>query len=397
MWKFPWRLTESLFFGFGLLLTGFLIEIFSPVEIIAPSFPYNLIALLLLAGILILCSVFFKKKPFIKWLSGINSAISSIVFFTSLTVLMGLIPQLPTDNKIIYNLGLNRITSTFPYAIMLIYFSVSLGLVTLRRLRPMNRTNLGFFFNHFGLWLVILAANLGSGDLQQLKMVVNEGQTEWRAVDENKKVVELPIAVELENFDIEEYNPKLLIFNNKTSELEMKPFLIDSSKNILNFKDYRIEIIKFHKYSSWFNNAFHPMIEIGNPSSAYLQIVRNKKIISEGWVSSSTFIQKQRDFQIDSAYTIVMTKPEPKRFFSELTVYAKNEESIKTTLEVNKPIRINGWTLYQLDYDNVKGKWSDYSVIQFVRDPWLPVVYVGIGLMIIGVFFIIIRGEKLKH
>ncbi|HBF88962.1 MAG TPA: hypothetical protein DDX39_10000 [Bacteroidales bacterium] len=397
MWKFPWKLSESLFFGFGLLLTGFLIEIVSRVEISAPAWPLNLIVILVFAFIIILCGIFLKNNPFIKWLSGINAAISAIVFFTGLTVLMGLIPQLPTDNKFISHLGLNRITSSFPYAILLIYFLTSLGFVTIKRLKPFNKKNLGFFFNHFGLWLVIISANLGTGDLQKLNMTVNENQTEWRAVDEYNQVIELPIAIELKDFDIEEFNPKLLIFNNQTSEIESKPYLIDTINNIFHLNDYEIAIEKFYKYSSWYNDSFHKMLEIGNPSSVFVKIKLAGNIITEGWISSETFIQRQRNLQIDSLYTIVMVAPEPKRYFSEITVYSDNDETIKTTLEVNKPLRINGWTLYQVSYDETKGKWSNYSIIQFVRDPWLPVVYIGIGFLIIGVFFIIIRGEKLKH
>jgi hypothetical protein len=61
MWKFTWKLNESLFFGFGLLLTGFLIEIISDVKISAPSFPNNMLLLIAFAILLILTHIFFVK------------------------------------------------------------------------------------------------------------------------------------------------------------------------------------------------------------------------------------------------------------------------------------------------------------------------------------------------
>ena len=40
--------------------------------------------------------------------------------------------------------------------------------------------------------------------------------------------------------------------------------------------------------------------------------------------------------------------------------------------------------IYQLSYDETKGKWSRMSVFELVRDPWLPIVYTGILMMIAG-------------
>ena len=49
--------------------------------------------------------------------------------------------------------------------------------------------------------------------------------------------------------------------------------------------------------------------------------------------------------------------------------------------------------MYQLSYDEKFGKWSKLSVIELVRDPWLPVVYTGIFMMIIGAVYLIFKGR----
>jgi cytochrome c biogenesis protein ResB len=64
-----------------------------------------------------------------------------------------------------------------------------------------------------------------------------------------------------------------------------------------------------------------------------------------------------------------------------------------TTIEVNRPFHIAGWTIYQLGYDTEMGRWSNLSVLELVRDPWLPVVYLGIFLMIAGAGFLFITGK----
>lgn len=68
----------------------------------------------------------------------------------------------------------------------------------------------------------------------------------------------------------------------------------------------------------------------------------------------------------------------------QVTVYTKDGKAINAEIEVNHPLSINGWKVYQLSYDEQMGKWSTLSVLELVRDPWLPVVYLGILLLAIG-------------
>ncbi len=74
----------------------------------------------------------------------------------------------------------------------------------------------------------------------------------------------------------------------------------------------------------------------------------------------------------------------PKRFASDITVYAKNGEAVRTVIEVNKPFRADGWKIYQYDYDEQMGSESEVSVLELVRDPWQPFVLAGILMMIAG-------------
>ena len=60
------------------------------------------------------------------------------------------------------------------------------------------------------------------------------------------------------------------------------------------------------------------------------------------------------------------------------------KQTKEACIEVNKPLSIAGWKIYQLSYDETKGKWSRMSVFELVRDPWLPIVYTGILMMIAG-------------
>ena len=74
----------------------------------------------------------------------------------------------------------------------------------------------------------------------------------------------------------------------------------------------------------------------------------------------------------------------PKRFASDITVYTEDGDSVQGIVEVNKPLKVGGWKIYQYGYDTSRGAYSAYSVFQLVRDPWLFWVYLGICMMLAG-------------
>lgn len=69
----------------------------------------------------------------------------------------------------------------------------------------------------------------------------------------------------------------------------------------------------------------------------------------------------------------------------------------EAAIDVNKPLSVDGWKIYQVSYDETKGKWSTVSVFELVRDPWMPLVYTGIILMLAGAFFLFITAPTKKE
>ena len=74
----------------------------------------------------------------------------------------------------------------------------------------------------------------------------------------------------------------------------------------------------------------------------------------------------------------------PRRFASDISVYTEDGKNFRGTVEVNKPLKVNGWKIYQYGYENAMGSKSPYSIFMLVKDPWLPAVYTGIFLMLAG-------------
>ena len=59
---------------------------------------------------------------------------------------------------------------------------------------------------------------MGSADMQRLKMTVSLGKAEWRALSSDGHLLELPLALELTGFTIDEYPPKLMLIDNETGK-----------------------------------------------------------------------------------------------------------------------------------------------------------------------------------
>ena len=86
----------------------------------------------------------------------------------------------------------------------------------------------------------------------------------------------------------------------------------------------------------------------------------------------------------------------PKRFASVIKVVEKSGQEMEATIDVNKPIVVDGWKIYQYGYDTSMGAESKISILELVSDPWLPLVYAGIFMMLGGAVCMFAFGRKVK-
>ena len=74
-------------------------------------------------------------------------------------------------------------------------------------------------------------------------MYCEEGKPEWRALDAYNNVIELPLAIQLNRFTIDEYPPKLMVVSMKTGlpQPQKKPqtLVIDDSYTPTEFIDMK--------------------------------------------------------------------------------------------------------------------------------------------------------------
>ena len=396
-WKQPWSYREGTMVTAAILLLGFALQAAGGGTMLrVAAFPWNLIAGLVFLAFLIIAFILWQKRPVIKWLGGVKAALPAILGFTFLVLLMGFVKQdVEPKSALVKLLGLTHLVKTWPFILINLYLMILLGIVTLRRLTPFSLKNAGFFLNHFGLFLVLFSTTLGSSDMQRMRMNCYEDQTEWRAMDTSGKTVELPVAIKLLNFNIDEFRPKVTIIDNKTGEIVVNKGknqfeLLD--RNALDLFGYHVEVEQFLESSGKVGDAYFPVNEPGSAPSAKVKVKKDGTEIS-GWICSGSYVNQPEALKLNETHSLVMLPAEPRKFSSELNIQTKSGKQVTTTIEVNRPFKIDGWTIYQLGYNTEMGRWSNLSVLELVRDPWLPVVYFGIFLMMAGAAFLFITGK----
>ncbi|MCD4679416.1 MAG: hypothetical protein K8S00_03415 [Bacteroidales bacterium] len=399
IWEFPWKYKESFTIAIALLITGFAIEYFIGKNIIwLPTWPTNLIIIIAFWAYFIFLDR-YVKHPIINWLSSTYAAISAISVFTALILLMGFIIQSDKGTpSFISSIGLTHVTSSWPYLITSMYLMIILGFTITRRFFPLRIKNLTFFLNHGGLWLVIAAASLGSADSWKLSMVLNEGEQSNIAGDSrNRNLFEMPFKLELLDFDIEEFPPNLGLLSIKTGKL-----IIEKGDKLIEVEagyedkvgDWNI-IVETYYPSAVVDGDKYVVSEVMGSVHAVFIVAEN--LLSDekrsGWVTNGSMMYSPEYLILDNDHSIVMTIPTPKKYSSQIKVFYPNGDIEDVFIEVNKPARILDWVIYQVGYDEKMGKWSKSSILEVVRDPWLPVVYVGIFMILAGSLYLVWMGR----
>lgn len=411
MWDRPWRYAEGWMIGAGLFTTGILLQwATGKVDTDVLQYPVNLMIGVVYLVFLIIFHLLGRKNKRIRWFSGFEATITASASFLFTVILMGLIRQVSPAAEVpdggILRFGFAQMTVSWPFLLLFLYFISVLGEVTLRRISHFRWKDLPFVLNHAGLFLTLWAALLGNGDLRRLRMTVPQDTAEWRAADEQNRMVELPLAVELKSFTIDEYPPKLVIIDNETGKAlpEKQPVHLSIENTPLSgtLSDWQIEVTAFLPMAACVATQdtvnFVGFQSEGATSALYVKAKNlNDGTVREGWVSSGNYMFPYVTLPLDHEKVLVMPEREPKRFASEVRVYTPDKQKREALIEVNKPFSVAGWNIYQLSYDETMGKWSRTSVFELVSDPWLPAVYTGIGMMLLGAVCLFVLAPRKKE
>ncbi len=425
MWNKPWSLKEGFIIGAGLLVTGLMLQLsVGPVDWQAFAFPVNVITL---AVFLALIAVVYALRPRVygfRYLTTFTAAVPALIYAVILTATMGLTKQLPSgpfmlaEPSLADTVGITRMLSFWPFILIYVWMTLLLGQVIIHRLlhlhpkRAFWTRDIPFLMNHLGLFITIVTATLGNADMQRLKMTISQDAPEWRAVDDRGEMHELPIAIQLKQFTIDEYPPKLILIDNNTGNTvggqQAETLLIDSTFTEGQLGDWRIRLVKKLDYAAPVlqedSTYFEEWMQTGAVSAVCVEAdwhpstpAKRPYLKKSGWITSGSYMFPYQMLKIDQQVSLAMMPREPQRYISRVEILTESGKDIETNILVNKPFSIDGWKIYQLNYDTQKGRWSEISILELVSDPWLPFVYTGIYMMLLGTVLMFILAQRRKE
>lgn len=420
MWTKPWSFKEGIVVAIGLVIVGLLLQLsVGPIHWAYVARPVNIILLSVYILLLVLVYTLRKKVYAFKWAMSYTAAVPALVACAIATMIYGITNWSGT-------------LTCWPFVLIYIWITVILGLVSIHRIVHFKWSNIPFLLNHLGLFIAIVAATLGSADMHRLRMEVKPDMAEWRAFDtEIKKIVELPLAIQLNRFTLDEYPAKLLIADAKGIKweeaekgaltgkyiLEMtadstiyvadninpEGIIIEDTTNLPTgiIGEWDIKVEKYYEYCA------NPAVDtinyvqygyIGATTAALVRATNTRTNESkEGWVSNGSFMFRSSSLWLNENKVIMMPEREPRKYISDVEIYTESGKHEHGVIEVNKPYKLEGWKIYQLSYDDSKGRWSEISVLELVKDPWLPLVYIGIYMLIAGAVWMFITAGKRKE
>lgn len=442
MWNKPYTLKEGTAIVAGLLVTGGLLQVtLGPLEWGLFAWPANFITLILFVFLLIVAYLLRKRSYFCLFMSTMQAAIPAIAAAAILTLIMGVTKQVAEGKRPMDPVGLTKMLSFWPFILVYVWMTAIVGEVTINQIVRFSWRRFPTLVSHVGLFLILTCGTLGSADMLRVKMYCETGQPEWRGLDAFNNVHQLPVAIQLEKFTIDEYPPKLMLIDKTGHPLPQdKPenLLVDNGMKSGQLLDCKIDILKR------IDNAVPVMLSkmigkmpegmMGNIRMDSLGQARNKdgyiasdasgsacallvrvtrgvnangssdsnlikgqKQVVTGWITSGSYLFPYQALRLKDGRMLAMPNREPRRFASLVNIYTQSGQNIQTEIEVNKPFTIEGWKIYQLSYNEQMGKWSNLSVFELVTDPWLPVVYIGIFMLLIGSVGMFLTASRKKE
>lgn len=315
-------------------------------------------------------------------------------------------------------LGLTDVFSCWWFLALLAVLAGNLLVCAARRLAtlrnaagPARRRIIGTVLVHLSLLVVFLGGGLRGIWAQRGFIELREGETTaFYAADLGR--VQLPFAIQLVKFEIEKY-PLPAVAGNAARDVYFETLVVTwPERNYRSVFDvqpgaelvvapprrpagppesFRVSIVR--RVPDFMIDM--PTREIKSRSNELRNPAIQVQVTGPAGVTERWLFARYPDFNMHTTNTAqripfdlqyeVMVNPAQKAriksFKSSLRILEGQTVKAAKTIEVNAPLTYGGYTFYQSGYDEQD---PTRTILQVVRDPSVPVVYLGFGLMTIA-------------
>ena len=362
-------------------------------------YPWGLIIAINYVYLLVLIHFQQERWSWLKRLSDHYACTSSLVAMILMTMIFGLTRQDPATEGLVGALGFSRMTSSWSFNILLLYFTTTTGLAVMDDLHHIRRRRVAAVMSHLAVFVVLVAGIFGSGDKVRVSVNTQLNKPVHMGVDRAGKPTQLPFAITLKEFKMDEYPPKLYLLNTATQTSSRDFLSVEEVGASMVVDGWELTAEQYIDMAGRMpeSDEYREMQHIG---AAPAVLVRAKNTLSgeehRGWVSCGSFIFEPSYLFLSKDIAVAMPRREAKRYLSRIEVENEKGETKKFNIEVNHPAKIGSWHIYQVGYDTARGRWSSTSVLECVRDGWYSAVHIALWTMLAAgvVMFVTAGGRK---
>ncbi len=394
-WSRKWGLAHAVFVCLGIVLATTAVQLLIGSRPSVPKFPFNWIA----AGYLILAAMsggyLFRDNRAAKWVGGakvatVNMILAAVIIVVSTLVVLPETPSGFTRKEILDALACSSHLSyrldvllgdsphSWPFAACILIAVINLSTATGRRLHRITLSGAGFFVLHGGILLSIVAATAGASQADRFSIVLYRGEKPISSFPSPGGIRELPVAISLQDFKVETYPPTLaLIKDDGTGDGKVYYSNAWIEKGLVEeIAGVRVEVLQYH-----------PSGPHGDAPVAHVRATKpDDALDKEGRISCGSARCSPAALELGPGLLLVMADPRPKRF-TAIVREEDDTDSVDHRIEMNRPASVGGWWIYLDRYES--GADSTTVWFRLVRDPSLPIVYAGFGLIILGAFWML--------
>ncbi len=355
-----------------------------------------------------------KQTKIWKFFCSIRLAIWLLSIIAALSLLGTFIPQNEEaalyiekygqlGYRVFLSLGLNNIYSAWYFILLLILFSLNLSVCLLNRLSLKIRS-LGTMLSHFSILVILLGALIGMFYGQKGVLKLSKGEEASYFISRKEKQVDLGFSIRLDQFIYnEQIDPKEKLFvcsSQKEAACMMeashgqekaKGIITEITPEVgvesgIADTGYKIKALRYLPDFVMDTATKAAVSRSAMPNNPAIEVeLKNKEGKAKTFWVFARFPDMHQEIAKDFKFIYHWVGRRPKDFISKVTILKDGKALMSRDIRVNEPLRFGGYTFFQSSYDNEALKWSG---LQVVKDPGVPVVYLGFALLILGLTMI---------
>ena len=361
------------------------------------AYPWGVILAVNYLYLLVFIYAFAGKWTWVKGLYDRPACIASLASLLVLTLVFGLVRQDDATGGLVGALGFSRMTSSWIFNLFLFHFMTVIGLMTIDDLAHWKKRNKLASAFHLIFLGILVSTLFGSGDKVRVRVVTTVGRPVQGGMTRDDKPLALPFSLMLKEFSMDEYPPRLYLVEEGSLS---KDFVEVGSSDVEGMLgDWQIRCVQVLDRAGRMSadSAFVSMNHVGDTSATLVRAthITEGKVV-EGWVSCGSHIFAGSSLQLPDGRVVVMPRREPKKYLSRVEV--ADEDGVRNLeISVNHPATVGAWKIYQVGYDNDRGRWSTTSVLECVKDGWYAVIHVALWSVLVAGVCMFILGWKNKR